>query len=50
MTTANNYRLTKRGEIVLAVGQGIATIALGFAILHITATVIIWLGQTFFGY
>jgi predicted methyltransferase len=50
MTTAKAYRLTKRGEVVLAVCQGIAVVALGYATLHITASIIIWLGQTFFGY
>jgi hypothetical protein len=50
MTTAKAYRLTKRGEVVLAVSQGLLVIALGFAILHTTARVVIWLGQTFFGY
>lgn len=49
-TTAETYKLTKKGKVVLAVGRGLVVIALGFAILHTTARVVVWLGQTFFGY
>jgi hypothetical protein len=39
------YELTKRGESAVMVAQALLLVAIGFAVLHIFARGVVWLGE-----